>query len=166
MLKMKVHFCAVLSRDLFKDQFLQVWKSKIDQSSKLYFYTQIKVHHCLESYLDILKVNKFRNALASFRVSCHVLEIEKGRNRGIERENRKCRFCPNSIEDEYHFMLTCKQYGDLRREYLPSKYFELPNLHKLDILMSSKQEAVIKTIALYIYHANFRRSNLPANRLQ
>ena len=36
-----------------KDQFLQVWKSKIDESSKLSFYTQIKVHHCLESYLDI-----------------------------------------------------------------------------------------------------------------
>ena len=61
-----------------KDQFLQVWKSKIDESSKLSFYTQIKVHHCLESYLDILKINKFHNALASFRVSCHVLEIEKG----------------------------------------------------------------------------------------
>ena len=75
-----------------KGQFLQVWKSKIDESSKLSFYTQIKVHHCLESYLDILKINKFRNALASFRVSCHVLEIEKGRQRGIERENRKCDF--------------------------------------------------------------------------
>ena len=50
-------------------------------------------------------------------------------------------------------MLTCKQYEDLRREYLPSKYFESPNLHKLVILMSSKQEAVIKASALYIYHS-------------
>ena len=100
-----------------KDKFLQVWKSKIDESSDLSFYTQIKIHHCLESYLDILKIHKFRNALASFRISCHVLEIEKGRHRGIERENRKCRFCPNSLEDDYHFMLTCKQYEDLRWEY-------------------------------------------------
>ena len=33
-----------------KDQFLQVWKSKIDESSKLSFYTQIKVHHCLDIF--------------------------------------------------------------------------------------------------------------------
>ena len=63
-------------------------------------------------------------------------------------------------------MLTSKQYEDLRRDYLPSKYFELPNLHKFVILMSSKQESVIKAIALYIYQANLRRSNLLANRLQ
>ena len=69
--------CAFLRsfEQRLKDQFLQVWKSKIDESSKLSFYKQIKVHLCLERYLDILKINKFRNGLASFRVSCHVLEI-------------------------------------------------------------------------------------------
>ena len=115
------------------------------------FYAHIKVHHFLESYLDILKINKYRNALASFRVSCHVLEIEKGRHRVIERENRKCRFCPNSLENEYHFMLICKQYEDLRWDYSPSKYFELSNLHKLTIFMSSKNESVIRAFDLCTY---------------
>ena len=137
-----------------KDHFLQVWKSKIDESSKLSFYAHIKVHHCLESYFNILKFNKFRNALANFLVSCHVLKIEKGRHRGIERENRKCPFCPNSLENEYHFMLICKQYEDLRWDYSPSKYFESSNLHKLTFFMSSKKECVIRAIALYIYHAS------------
>ena len=63
-------------------------------------------------------------------------------------------------------MLTCKQYDDLRWEYLPSKYFESQNLHKLVMLMSSEQESVIKAIALYIYHAILKRSNLLANRQQ
>ena len=98
-----------------KDKFLQLWKSKVNESSKLSFYADIKIQHCLESYLDILKIPKFRNAL-----SC----------------------------------------------YLPNKYFERPNLHKLTILMSSKKEALIKNIALYIYYASLRRSNLLASMLQ
>ena len=91
-----------------KDQFLQIWKTQISSYSKLSFYAGVKLYHCLESYLDILKISKFRNALSSFRVSCHVLEIEKGRHRGVERETRKCPFCHQNVEDEYHFILTCK----------------------------------------------------------
>ena len=119
---------------------MQLWKSKVNESSTLSFYADIKTQHCLESYLDILKIPKFRNALSSFRISCHMLEIEKGRHRDIDRLLRKCRFCPNCIEDEYQFLLVCKQYEDLRYDYLPTKYFERPNLHKLTILMSSKRK--------------------------
>ena len=81
---------------------LQLHKSMVNESSKLSFYADIKIQHCLESYLDILKIPKFRNALSSFRISCHMFEIEKGRHRDIDRLLRNCRFCPNIIEDEYH----------------------------------------------------------------
>ena len=103
-----------------KDQFLQTWKTQISSGNKLAFYsiTCIKFQHCLENYLNILKISKFRNALSSLRVSCHSLEIEKGRHRGEERENRKCRVFPQFIEHEYHFILICKEYDDLRRKYL------------------------------------------------
>ena len=117
----------------------------------------------MESYLDILKISKFRNALSSFRVSCHGLEIEKGRHRGVERENRKCPFRPQYLEDEYHFILICKKYDDLHRKYLQFKYFVPPNFHKFIILMSSKNEYVIRDVALYIYHAIVRRSTLLTN---
>ena len=143
-----------------KDQFLQIWKTQISSNSKLSFYAGVKFYHCLESYLDILKISKFRNALSSFRVSCHVLEIEKGRHMGVERENRKCPFCPQYLEDEYHFILICKKYDDLRRKYLQFKYFVPPNFHKFIILMSSKNKSVIRDVALYIYHAIVRRSTL------
>ena len=117
----------------------------------------------MESYLDILKISKFCNALSSFRVSCHVLETEKGRHRGVERENRKCPFCPQYSEDKYHFILTCKKYDDLRRKYLQFKYLMPPNFHKFIILMSSTNESVIRAVALYIYHAIERRSTLLTN---
>ena len=61
-----------------KDQFLQTWHNQINGSSNLTFYNSVKNRHCLENYLDILKLSKFRHAYASFRLSCHGLEIEKG----------------------------------------------------------------------------------------
>ena len=45
-----------------KDQFLQHGKLKLVAS---YSITCIKFQHCLENYLNILKISKFRNALSS-----------------------------------------------------------------------------------------------------
>ena len=61
--------------------------------------------------------NKF--ALSRFRLSSHTLEIEGGRYHGIPRIERKCRLCSlKSAENEYHFLLVCPNYYDLRRKYL------------------------------------------------
>ena len=122
-----------------KDQFLQTCQNQINGSSKLKFYNSVKNRHGLENYLDILKLSKFRHAYARFRLSCHGLEIEKGRYRAVERENRRCFFCPHLIEDKYHFMLICNKYDDLGKLYLQAKYYTSPNTHKFCILMSSKK---------------------------
>ena len=53
-------------------------------------YKEFKVSFNFEKYLDSLKVGKFRQALSTFRLSCHNLEIETGRHKGIDREHRKC----------------------------------------------------------------------------
>ena len=47
-------------------------------SSKLKFYSGIKTYIGFENYLDILKVSKFRHVFASFRLSCHGLELKLG----------------------------------------------------------------------------------------
>ena len=79
-----------------KNQFLQTRKSQISSGNKLAFYSSIKFQHCLENYFNILKISKFRNALSSLRVSCHSLEIKKGRHRGEEREIENVAFVRNS----------------------------------------------------------------------
>ena len=45
-----------------------------------------------------------------FRLSNHVLLIEKGRHSNIDKSQRFCPFCPNTIETEHHFLLYCKTY--------------------------------------------------------
>ena len=47
--------------------------------------------------------------------------IEKGRYLNLERNQRVCSMCNlNDIEDEFHFILRCPAYNDLR-EKKPNK---------------------------------------------
>ena len=153
MLKTRLRSCELL----IKDQFLQTWHNQINGSSNLTFYNSVKNRHCLENYLDILKLNKFRHAYASFRLSCHGLEIEKGRYMAVERENRRWLFCPQLIEDEYHFMLICNKYDDLRKLYLQAKYYTSPNTHKFCIFMSSKKEDSHKVYCYIFILCKFKK---------
>ena len=55
-----------------------------------------------------------RVAIGQLRVSSHQLEIERGRARGIPREDRACPVCQTEVETEEHFMLRCPAYSELR----------------------------------------------------
>ena len=49
--------------------------------------------------------------------------LEEGRFHNIERRMRLCQFCNmNMVEDEFHFMLVCPAFRDLRKDIL-SKYY-------------------------------------------
>ena len=87
-----------------KDQFYVEWKQSVSENRKLILYQSFKTKFSIESYLDILKIRKFRSLFASFKQSCHSLEIERGRHYNIERDERTCRVCRDIIEDEYHFL--------------------------------------------------------------
>jgi hypothetical protein len=95
---------------------------------------------------------------SNFRAGSHELEIERGRYRHTPREERLCSLCDkNAIENEFHFLLCCEFYTDIRISYIPSKYYTIPSLHKFNILMTSKHEPTIKAIATFLYYAFKRR---------
>ena len=79
-------------------------------SSKLRTYNLIKTKIGMENYLKINIGNKHRIALTKLRLSNHTLMIEKGRHLKLDRNLRYCPFCSNEVEDEIHFMITCKNY--------------------------------------------------------
>jgi hypothetical protein len=59
-----------------------------------------------------------------FRTSNLHLPIETGRWYNIPREERICHLCKETIGDEYHFLLVCKNENTitLRNKYLPNYY--------------------------------------------
>ena len=135
--------CLSLFKQRLKDQYLQCWFSCISLSSKLCLYADFKLSYDYESYLYIVNFRKFRRAIASFRTSSHKLEVEMGRYINIPRNKRKCKFCRSVIEDEYHFLMSCQLYQDLRKTFLPTEYTHVVNLHNFIKLMSTRDELTL-----------------------
>ena len=74
---------------------------------------------------------KYRVSLSKFRLSSHRLQIELGRytRPKTPAENRICRCCEdNVVEDEIHFLLTCKRYSDIRSEMLDTAQSVIPHI--------------------------------------
>ena len=82
-----------------------------------------------KSHLEIkLSVDRVRH------YSAHKLAIEEGRYRIIERNQCFCTRCNTNVENEYHFMLVCPLYRDIRNEILPHYYSVWPNQRKFETL--------------------------------
>ena len=69
----------------------------------------------LEKYLISIQNTSDRIALTRFRLSNHDLMIEKGRHQNLIIFDRICPFCPGNIENEFHFLIKCPIYENLRK---------------------------------------------------
>lgn len=87
--------------------------------------------------------------------------IEEGRYRDIDRINRICTYCNmNAIENEYHFLLVCPFYRDLRSECLPKYYCSWPSIQKFKYIMKCDIKSTIIKLSKYLFLANKRRTSV------
>ena len=115
--------------------------------------------HCLISVatlLQSLNVTKFRNAISKLRMAFNRLEIEAGRwvrvKERVPVNERKCRLC-NVMEDEYHFVIECNRYNELRKKYIPKYYFQRPNMYKFVELVTTENNTLMKKFGSFVYQA-------------
>ena len=142
------------------DQHLQGIYAELRGSSKLTTYIQIKGSFTTEKYLSSVKNTKHRTALTRLRCSAHKLLIEEGRFRNIERSERLCNKCNRQeIENEYHFVMACPFYREIRRETLPRYYCAWPTQQKFINLMTASQQCVLRKLAKFVYCAFELRNN-------
>ena len=114
-----------------------------------------------ETYCNVLTIKKFRHFYSQFRTGKHFLEVERGRYCGQTKAERICKVCNSKqIEDEFHFILICHVYNDLRFRYLPKKYYTNPTLIKLYRLLANRNEKIIHDVSQYLYHAYHRRKDI------
>ena len=141
------------------DQYNQTLTMEINNSSRLRLYSKYKENNEQETYLNLIKNKTYMQTLSRFRLSSHQLEIETGRHIGSDRDQRLCRKCNmRMIEDEYHFLLTCPLYNDLRTKYFSRYFCHWPNMTKFKLLMSSKSKYTLLKLSKYIYFAQKRRN--------
>ena len=136
------------------DMYCQKWYTEINNSSRLESYCLFKHDFKQEKYLDVILENKYKVALSRFRTSSHDLRIETGRYDDIDREQRRCKSCNMvKIEDEFHFLLVCPKYRELRSKYFKRYFCHWPTINKFETLMSSSSNKLLNNLAKYIYSA-------------
>ena len=116
-------------------QFIQNWNSRLNDSTCALFYRNFHWGTKLIWPL-LLLVN------SDLHSPSHRLEVETGRwarPTAIPFEERRCTSC-HSLEDEFHFVLECSRYNDLRTIDIPSYYRRRPNMLKLVELFQSENK--------------------------
>ena len=144
------------------DTYKQSWYSSINNSNRLEMYAGYKHDFEIENYLDFITEKNYKFALTQFRLSSHDLAIERGRYENLNRNERICKFCnSNSVETEYHFLLVCPFYRELRQKYLKPYYCHWPTINKFDDLMCKNNKKTILNVAKFVHNAsNLRSTNL------
>ena len=62
---------------------------------------------------------QWRKNLAKFRCRKFKIPVETGTHYNILYDDRKCKFCSNNeIGDEYHYLLICGAFKDVRNKNL------------------------------------------------
>ena len=83
-----------------------------------------------------------------------MLKVESGRHTNTPINERKCEFCMNNdIWDEFHFVILCPLYNDLRKTSINNFYYTRPSVHNLTLLLNNANRKVLINLALYCKYA-------------
>ena len=140
--------------------------------NKLRVYNKFKDTFQLEKYLMAIKNKSSRANICNLRISSHKLEVEQGRYKRpkVDYDDRICRFCKTHVENEYHFLLQCGLYHEVRQNFLKLLLQIMPNFLSLSdkdkflLLISCSDNELIFMLSKYIDKCvQMRNDSLPSS---
>ena len=146
-----------------KEKVIEQWQASISdnmgrqntQGNKLRFYKIFKKHFCREPYLEFITNFHLRKQVAKFRCSDHSLEIEIGRHKKIQADQRFCKFCVSKVETELHFLNECPAYNNVRQIFLR-------NYDNWQTIIKCEDKITAHCLAIFLTKAFHHRENLLA----
>ena len=157
----------IVKRTLTK-MFKSFWRQEREHKildGKLDTYFSFKIDFCREPYLDLQQFH-LRKAICKSRISAHNRLIETGRDSrkgSLAREERICRFCMNTIENEFHFLSQCSFYKDERTELFNKiknangNFVFLNNIDKARWLLLQANQEILLALGSYIHYCFEKR---------
>ena len=163
-------------QDKLMEEFLESWYIELNREcvknghggNTLRRYRLFKFQYGTEEYLKNNLISyKDRKALAQIKCSSSHLLIETGRYQNgvyLPVDERLCKICHISVEDEFHVLLKCPLYDDLRDMLFEGAFNCNPAFHLLSdvekfvFIMSSNDltKMCAKTCKLLLeHHWNF-----------
>ena len=135
-IKYVLHVCSYGFRDVWLSQgvgnenvFLSILTSRLCDTAKQNWhsntanttYQTCKYTFGQELYLGIAEWRRHRVSLARLRTGSNQLAVNRLKGR-VPRQDRLCKYCiqlnKNHVEDEFHFVMNCPLYRELRSTYL------------------------------------------------
>ena len=103
---------------------------------------------------------KQRQAVSKLRISDHKLQTELGKYHKLSLElNERTRpFCPNKIEDEYHFIAECPMYNDERHWIKTALSLTQTSDYKFFTNISNCRKEFMKGISCFILEIMDKRT--------
>ena len=130
------------------DIYKQNWNARLTKSPRARFYPVVINDLSFYEQLDKIRNKSHRNALARLITSSYRLRVETGtwERPVIPHESRICTMC-RKLDDEFHFLLECPRYHDIRRQYVPI-YFRLrPSMFKCIELLNTNNDKTVRSLA-------------------
>ncbi len=156
--QLKIHDQVTWYYELFDD------KDNLN-GNKLRTYRLHKDRNTTEPYVSCSMNRYERSILSRLRTGSLPLEIETGRYKKVPLDERICKLCQESIEDEIHFIVDCQFYNDLRYSMFAllneefTDFDTRPSIVKYILIMQSTHVKQISSMIVRMY--NRRKSYMP-----
>ena len=144
----------ILFKQRLIDHFLQERNMFFDSSSKCTIYKHLVDNVQLQFYLTKNLSPQCIRFLTKYRLCSHKLNIEYGRFIKKAKNERLCILCnQGDIEDEFHFILKCPKYDNIRKMYIKRYYYTNASVFKLVQLLSTKNVSELSNLGKYLKYA-------------
>ena len=122
--------------------------------SKLSLFNNIKHGNVFEPYITLIDSYKLRTLFTKLRCGSLNIEVNAGRYQGIPRDRRYCTFCNTAdVGDEFHFLLICPFFREIRSLFIPSYYYEFPCTDKFYEMLRSNNKKLLLDICHFLCHS-------------
>ena len=137
-----------------KDIFIQNNNAEIYNSSEHRLYRYLSHEHGLAWYLNNIKEKYIRVALTKLRLGSHNFLIERGRWGRVKIDffDRRCDEC-DEVEDEYHIVLKCPRFNDLRKNLISNSMVRRPSMYMFVKLLNSKDLRELRKLGIFFHKA-------------
>ena len=144
----------MVAKQRLNDLAFQSIKSYIKRYNKCLIYKHISKQRSLQPYLNACIPTNCKKIISKLCLSAHRLNIDTGRYNEVHRDDRKCtKSNLQGIEDEFHFILKCSYYQDIRTLYIKFFYIYRPSFHKVTQLLDSNNKRTLYSLRKYLIQA-------------
>ena len=131
----------------------QRWQEHVENSERFSMYRSFGLSHNMHQYIRQDMDRHLKCVMTKFRFGISNLTVHFYRYRSHTVRDLICPMCKESIENEVHFVLCCPFLLELRRKLIPPKFFSNPSAFRFTLLMSRKNDNIIKNLSIYLYNA-------------